>query len=59
MKAHLFEIRDINDYPVLYTAIIEDIDILLTGDKDFLDIKIEKPDILTPAMYLKRFGLDK
>lgn len=31
----LFAIRDIKDYPVLYTAMIEDIDILITGDKDF------------------------
>ena len=27
----LFEIRDDNDYIILYTAIIEDIDILITG----------------------------
>ena len=35
----LFHIRDMKDYPVLYTAMIEDIDILITGDKDFSDIE--------------------
>lgn len=36
IRGNLFAIRDINDYPVLYTAIIENIDIFITGDKDFL-----------------------
>ena len=31
MKSGLFYIRDRNDYPVLYTAIVEDVDILITG----------------------------
>ena len=36
----LFEIRDMADAPILYTAII-------TGDKDFDDVAIEKPTIMT------------
>lgn len=51
----IFEIRDVKDYPVLYTAIIEDVDILVTGDKDFFDIDIDKPEIMTPAMFAERF----
>lgn len=51
----LFEIRDGKDYPVLYTAIIEDIDILVTGDKDFSGIDIEKPEIMTPTQFMERF----
>lgn len=51
MDKSLFEIRDEMDYPVLYTAIIENVDILVTGDKDFSDVEVEKPDILTPAQY--------
>lgn len=51
----LFEIRDVKDYPVLYTAIIEDVDILITGDKDFSDIDMEKPEIMTPAAFMERF----
>lgn len=34
----VFEIRDAKDYPVLYTAMIEDVDILITGDKDFAEV---------------------
>lgn len=45
----LFEIRDVKDYPVLYTAILEDVDILVTGDSDFEDVGVDKPEILTPA----------
>lgn len=51
MKQNLFQIRDESDYPILYTAILEDVDILITGDKDFLDIEIERPEILTPAQF--------
>lgn len=52
----LFQIRDINDYPVLYTAIVEDVDILITGDKDFAEIEIEKPEILTPTEFLEKYA---
>lgn len=55
MKANLFSIRDMNDYPVLYTAIIEDVDILITGDKDFTDIEIDKPEILTPSDFMTKY----
>lgn len=55
MKTGLFEIRDEKDYPVLYTAIVEDVDILITGDKDFAEVDIERPEILTPAAFLDRY----
>ena len=55
MKENLFTIRDINDYPILYTAIIDNVDILITGDKDFLNIDIEKPEILTPTDFLIKY----
>ena len=55
MEKDLFEIRDAKDYPVLYTAILEDVDILVTGDKDFSDVAIERPEILTPAEFISRF----
>ena len=48
-------IRDDADYPVLMSAILCDVDILITGDHDFKDISIEKPEILTPAEFLKRY----
>lgn len=55
IESGLFDIRDVKDYPVLYTAIIEDVDILVTGDKDFSDIDIEKPEIMSPAQFMERF----
>ncbi|HOJ12434.1 MAG TPA: putative toxin-antitoxin system toxin component, PIN family [Clostridiales bacterium] len=51
----LFEIRDGKDYMVLHTAIIADVDILITGDKDFKDIGIERPEILTPKEFLDKY----
>lgn len=53
LEEGLFDIRDIKDYPVLYTAIIEDVDILITGDKDFKYIDIEKPEIMTPTEFME------
>ena len=43
------EIRDVKDRPILRAAIFANADILLTGDKDFLDAraKIEKPKIMS------------
>ena len=55
MDENLFEIRDEMDYPVLYSAIVEDVDILITGDKDFADIDIEKPEILTPNEFVGKY----
>ena len=52
----LFRIRDMNDYPVLYSAIVEGIDIFITGDKDFENVNVEKPEICTPAEFLRRFS---
>ena len=50
-----FKIRDEEDYIILYTAIIENVDILITGDKDFKDMEIERPEILTCAEFLEKY----
>lgn len=50
------EIRDKKDIPVIYSAIISDVDILITGDKDFKDLDIEKPEILTPSEYMEKYN---
>ena len=55
IPGNLFEIRDINDYPVLYTAIIENIDIFITGDKDFLDVDIEMLKIMTLIKFMEEY----
>lgn len=44
-------IRDTKDVPILASAILSDSDILLTGDKDFEDVDIKRPLILTPSQY--------
>ena len=44
---YLFEIRDKDDYQVLYDAILNDVDIFITNDKDFVDVKVCKPRIMT------------
>ena len=55
LDATLFVIRDVKDYPVLYTAILEDVDILVTGDSDFGDVDVDKPEILKPAEFVERY----
>ena len=51
------DLRDKKDVPVLYSAIISDVDILITGDKDFEDIEIEKPEIMTANEFLEKYIL--
>ncbi len=51
----LFKIRDEKDYPVLYTALVENIAILITGDKDFVGINMDRPEIMTPAEFIERY----
>lgn len=46
-------IRDVKDRPILRAAVSADVDILLTGDKDFLEAVIEKPVTMTAAEFLK------
>ena len=55
LDATLFVIRDVKDYPVLYTAILEDVDILVTGDSDFRDVDVDKPEILEPVEFVERY----
>jgi len=48
-------LRDINDLPVLVNAIESRVDLLITGDKDFDDVIIEKPKIIKPRKYIDEF----
>ena len=36
-------IRDAKDQPILNAAIVSDVDVILTGDKDFLSLDMEHP----------------
>ena len=50
------KVRDEMDAPILATAMLEDADILITGDKDFSNIEIDRPEILTPTEFLKQYA---
>ena len=47
------QIRDADDRPILRAAIEAKADVLLTGDKDFLESGLKNPMIITPAEFLK------
>lgn len=55
VEERLFEIRDEEDYIILHTAIIEDVDIFITGDKDFKDVEVDRPEILTVKEFLEKY----
>lgn len=46
------KIRDIKDRPILRAAQTSNVDILLTGDKDFLESDIRNPKIMSPAEFI-------
>lgn len=46
------QIRDVKDRPILRAAIRAKADILLTGDKDFLESGVVIPKIMTPSEFL-------
>ena len=50
------QIRDINDRPILRAAIHATADILLTGDKDFLESGLENPKIMTATDFVQSDG---
>jgi len=54
-EAEYPEIRDKEDLPIIVSALISDIDIFITGDKDFFDVDIDKPEILSPRDYLEKY----
>ena len=51
----LFNIRDTDDYIILHTAIIENVDVFITGDKDFDDVEIERPEIMNAREFIERY----
>lgn len=46
------QVRDADDRPILRAAIEAKADVLLTGDKDFLESGLEPPKILSPAEFI-------
>ena len=45
-------VRDLNDRPILRAAIKSNVDILITGDRDFLESGLIHPRITKPADFL-------
>lgn len=52
----LFEIRDPKDYPVLYSAVLDGSDVLVSGDKDFEGVEAGGVEVLTPAAFVARYS---
>lgn len=48
-------IRDAGDSPILATAMLSEAEVLLTGDKDFLDVELSRPQIMTPARFAAEY----
>lgn len=49
------QMRDAKDSPILATAIMDGIDVFVTGDKDFLVLDVDIPEIVTMAEFLERY----
>ncbi len=47
-------IRDMEDRPILRAAIEAKADVLLTGDKDFLESGVTNPAIMTPSEFVTK-----
>ena len=47
--------RDSSDQPILDAAISNDVDIIVTGDKGFHALEIDRPRIMTPADFITEF----
>ena len=47
-------IRDVKDWPILRAAMHGEADIMITGDKDFLEAEIEGIQIMTAAVFLEK-----
>ncbi len=50
-------IRDAKDQPILNAAIVFDVDIILTGDKDFLSLEMDHPKCMTAVQFLESEGV--
>ena len=48
-------VRDKKDSPILATAILEGVDLFITGDRDFLVLDIKNPKILTMTEFLDKY----
>jgi len=49
------KVRDKKDQPILNASIEYNVDVLITGDKHFLELDIKTPQICTPSEYRDLF----
>ena len=49
-------IRDATDQPILNAAIVYGIDVIVTGDKDFLSLDLKIPECLNAAEYMDKYS---
>jgi putative PIN family toxin of toxin-antitoxin system len=49
------KIRDKKDYPILASAIIADVDVFITGDKDFGGLDLERSEIMTISEFEAKY----
>ncbi len=49
------KVRDVKDQPILNSAIMFDVDIIVTGDKDFLCLELERPKIIRPLEFIENY----
>ena len=52
-------IRDAKDQPILNAAIVANVDVILTGDKDFLSLDMDRPLCMTVAQFLASEGIEE
>lgn len=46
------KVRDVNDRPIMRAAVVAEVDVILTDDKDFLESGIVEPKIMNAAEFL-------
>lgn len=55
----LGDLRDRKDIPVLSDARYHNVDLILSGDKDFLEAELEHPLVFSPTMMLEYLEMKK
>ncbi len=48
-------IRDKDDLPILVSAILADVDVILTGDNDYFSVEMDRPEVLRPVDFLIKY----
>ena len=50
------KMRDTKDQPILNASILYDVEVIVTGDKDFLTLDLDKPACMTAADFLEKYA---